>query len=76
MRLPLTIAAVLIALTTSALADHYWVVQNITTYKCSIIEQESKPSEQDIIVVGSMYPDRSIAERAMTKTISKCRTDR
>src|SRR4051812_967078 len=63
----LVAAASIVALTTPALADYY-IVQDSSTKRCSIVEQ--RPTTQTSVVVGDskVYTSRTEAEGAM-KTV-------
>jgi vancomycin permeability regulator SanA len=70
MRIKLLVAAAgFAAFATPALAEFY-VVQDTTTKRCTIVEQ--KPTTQTTVVVGdSRYTTRQEAEGAM-KTVKVC----
>ena len=74
--LKLTIsAAVLAAFVTSAAAQtSFYVVQDVKTKKCTIVDQ--KPTTQEMIVVGdgAVYKTRTEAESAV-KTVKVCTTN-
>jgi hypothetical protein len=65
------IAALLIAgLATPALAAEFYVAQNTSNHKCSIVK---KPDGRSLTLVGSDgYKTRAAAEAAM-KSLSECK---
>jgi opacity protein-like surface antigen len=66
------IAALLIAgLATPALAAQFYVAQNASNHKCSIVSQ--KPNGKSLTLVGSDgYKTRAAAEAAM-KSLYECK---
>lgn len=60
------------AMGTPALAATFWVVQDTTTKKCSIIEQDQQPSGDNIKVIGSPYKDQQTAENEKDYHIRAC----
>jgi hypothetical protein len=72
MRMKLFAAAALVtAIATPALAAEFYVVQDSTTKRCTIVEQ--KPTTQTSVIVGDgrVYTSRTEAEGAM-KTVKVC----
>jgi len=72
MRMKLFVAAAAIAaLATPALAAEFYIVQDTSTKRCTIVEQ--KPTTQTTVVVGNgkTYTTRQEAEGAM-KTVKVC----
>jgi vancomycin permeability regulator SanA len=72
MRMKLLVAAAGFAtLATPALAAEFYIVQDTTTKRCTIVEQ--KPTSQTTVVVGNgtTYTTRQQAEGAM-KTVKVC----
>jgi hypothetical protein len=71
MRIKLLVAAAgLVAFATPSLAAEFYIVQDSTTKRCTIVEQ--KPTTQTTTVVGPMtYTTRTEAESAM-KTVKVC----
>lgn len=65
-------AAALAAAATPALAQTFYVVQDTSTKKCTIVE--TKPTTQTMVVVGDgkVYTTRAEAESAI-KTITVCK---
>jgi hypothetical protein len=65
-------AAAIAAVATPALAQTFYVVQDTSTKKCTIVE--SKPTTQTMVVVGDgkVYTTRTEAEAAV-KTITVCK---
>ena len=57
------------ALIVPAQAATYWVVLDTTSHKCSIVEQDEKPSSPTIRVIGNGYPNREIAENTIRITV-------
>jgi hypothetical protein len=77
MKINIALAGAFIAgLALPALADtSYWLVQDVKTKKCQIVEQ--KPTSQEWTVVGgdgTVYHTKTEAEGAM-KTTKVCTTD-
>jgi len=60
--------ALALALVTPALADQFYIVENPSTKKCTVVEQ--KPADTSVVVMGNgrVYTTRSAAESAV-KTI-------
>jgi uncharacterized membrane protein len=72
MRMKLLVAAAgFAALATPALAAEFYIVQDTTTKRCTIVEQ--KPTSQTTVVVdnGRTFTTRQEAEGAM-KTVKVC----
>jgi hypothetical protein len=71
MRIKLLVAAAgLVAFTTPSLAAEFYIVQDTSTKRCSIVEQ--RPTTQTTTVVGGKaYTTRTEAEGAM-KTVKVC----
>jgi hypothetical protein len=65
-------AAAIAAVATPALAQTFYVVQDTSTKKCTIVV--SKPTTQTMVVVGDgkVYTTRTEAEAAV-KTITVCK---
>ena len=69
----LAAAVVVTAFATPAFAD-FWIVQDSTTKKCTIVEK--KPTDTKVVVVGGdgkVYTTRAAAETEM-KTATVCTT--
>jgi len=70
------ISALLVAsMAAPALAQEFYVVQDTTTKKCTIVEK--KPTESTVTVVspsGTVYKTRTEAETGM-KTVKVCTTN-
>jgi len=72
---------VLATLITPALADEYWVVQDSSTQKCSVVEKKSNGTVTDTTTgavadttktfIGSAFPTRAGADDAMQR-MRKC----
>ena len=71
MRTKLLVAAAgFVAIATPSLAADYYIVQDTTTKRCTIVEQ--RPTTQTTTIVGGKaYTTRSEAEGAM-KTVKVC----
>jgi hypothetical protein len=65
----LLIAVGLLALATPALADEYYIVQNPTTKRCTIVEKRPDPGVG--VVIGIPFGVRVEAENRM-KTVKEC----
>jgi hypothetical protein len=65
----ITLALVIAALATPALADEYYIVQNPTTKVCHIVSQKPEPSVG--VVIGTPFGARVEAENHM-KTVKVC----
>jgi hypothetical protein len=72
MKKPYVIAALLVAgLVTPALAAEYYVAQNNSTHKCSIVSQ--KPDGKTLTMLGTQgFRTKSEAESAL-KGMSSCK---
>jgi hypothetical protein len=69
------LAATLVAFASPALAQEFYVVQDATTKKCTIVDK--KPTESTTTVVsptGTVYKTRTEAEAGM-KTVKICTTN-
>ena len=72
MRMRLLIAAAgLAAFVTPSLAAEYYVVQDTTTKRCSIVEQRPTTQTMTIVGPGTAYTTRTEAEAGM-KTVKVC----
>ena len=67
-------AAVLAAFVTTASAQTFYVVQDVKTKKCTIVDQ--KPTTETTVVVGDggVFKTRTEAESSM-KTVKVCSTN-
>ena len=67
-------AALLVAFVTTASAQTFYVVQDVKTKKCTIVDQ--KPTTQTTVVVGdgAVFKTRTEAESSM-KTVKVCTTN-
>jgi hypothetical protein len=66
-------AVVIVAFATPAFAD-FWIVQDSSTKKCTIVDK--KPTDTKVVVVGGdgkVYTTRAEAETGM-KTVTVCTT--
>ena len=72
MRMRLLIAAAgLVAFVTPSLAAQYYIVQDTTTKRCSIVEQRPTTTTMTIVGPGTAYTTRTEAETGM-KTVKAC----
>ena len=68
----LLIAATLVTFATPALAQEFYVVQDTTTKKCTIIDKKPTVTTQTIVTPsGAVYKTRAEAEAGM-KTVKVC----
>ena len=68
----LILAATLVAIATPALAEEFYVVQDSTTKKCTIVDKKPTVKTETIVSPdGTVYKTRSEAESGM-KTIKVC----
>ena len=67
-------ALLLTAFVTPALADEFYVVQDVKTKKCTIVDQ--KPTTQTTVVVGdgAVFKTRTEAETSL-KSVKVCTTN-
>ena len=72
MRIRLLIAAAgLVAFVTPSLAAEYYIVQDTTTKRCTIVEQRPTTQTMTIVGPGTAYTTRTEAEAGM-KTVKVC----
>ena len=72
MRIKLLVAAAgFAAFATPALAAEFYVVQDTTTKRCSIVEQRPTTQTMTIVGPGTAFTTRSEAEASM-KTVKVC----
>ena len=72
MKLKILIAATLItAVATPALAQSFYVVQDVKTKKCTITETKPTSTETTVVSGDGVYKTRTEAETGM-KTIKVC----
>jgi hypothetical protein len=64
-------AAVLAAFVTPALAAEFYVVQDVKTKKCTIVDKKPTMSETVVVGDGKVYTTRAEAETGM-KTVKVC----
>ena len=70
----LATAAVLAAFTTSALAQTFYVVQDVKTKRCTVVKE--RPTTKTMVIVGDsgkVYTTETEAQGAM-RTIKVCET--
>ena len=72
MKRRILLAVALVALTTPALADEYYIVQNPTTKVCHIVSQKPEPSVG--VVIGTPFGARIEAENHL-KTVTVCHNE-
>lgn len=61
-------AALAVAFVTPALAEDFYIVQNPTTRKCTVVEQRPTDTKTIVMNNGHVYTSRSQAESAV-KTV-------
>jgi hypothetical protein len=64
-------AAVLVAMVTPAFAAEFFVVQDVKTKKCTIVDKRPATTETVIVGDGKVYTTRTEAETGM-KTVKVC----
>ena len=67
-------AVVLAALISPALADTYWVVQDPTSQKCSVVEKKSQPGDAQTppnAAIGNPFRTQAEAQGAI-QIMRKC----
>jgi hypothetical protein len=68
-------AALIVAFVTPALAaDEFWVVQDVKTKKCTIVDKKPATKETVIVGDGKVFKTRTEAETGM-KTVKVCTTN-
>jgi hypothetical protein len=67
----LVCAAVLAAFVTPALAAEFYVVQDVKTKKCTIVDKRPTAKETVVVGDGKVYATRVEAETGM-KTVKVC----
>lgn len=74
MRIKLVIAAAaLVASVTPSLAAEFFIVQDTSTKRCTIVEQRPTTSTMIVVGPGGAYATRAEAETSM-KTVKVCET--
>lgn len=66
-------AALLVSFACPALADSYYVVQDASTKRCSVVAQKPTTTTTTVVGDGTVYTSQSQAEGAM-KTITVCQS--
>jgi hypothetical protein len=66
----LATGVVLFALVTPASAATYWVVKDTAAQKCSIMEQDQKPSSPTLTVIGNGYSSQQMAEATIDRAVA------
>jgi hypothetical protein len=65
-------AALIVAFVSPALAaDEFWVVQDVKTKKCTIVDKKPTTTETIVVGDGKVYKTRTEAETGM-KTVKVC----
>jgi hypothetical protein len=68
-------AALILAFVTPALAaDEFWVVQDVKTKKCTIVDKKPTTTEMTVVGDGKVFKTRTEAETGM-KTVKVCTTN-
>lgn len=68
-------AALILAFVTPALAaDEFWVVQDVKTKKCTIVDKKPTTTETVVVGDGKVFKTRTEAETGM-KTVKVCTTN-
>ena len=67
-------AAVLAAFVTTASAQTFYVVQDVKTKKCTIVDQKPTTTETVVVGDGAVFKTRTEAETGM-KTVKVCTTN-
>jgi hypothetical protein len=68
-------AALILAFVTPALAaDEFWVVQDVKTKKCTIVDKKPTTTETTVVGDGKVFKTRTEAETGM-KTVKVCTTN-
>ena len=68
-------AALILAFVTPALAaDEFWVVQDVKTKKCTIVDKRPATTETVVVGDGKVFKTRTEAETGM-KTVKVCTTN-
>ena len=65
--------ALLTAFVTPALAAEFYVVQDVKTKKCTIVDKKPVATEVTVVGDGKVYTTRAEAETGM-KTVKVCTT--
>jgi len=68
-------AALILAFVTPALAaDEFWVVQDVKTKKCTIVDKKPMTTEVTVVGDGKVFKTRTEAETGM-KAVKVCTTN-
>lgn len=68
-------AALIVAFVSPALAaDEFWVVQDVKTKKCTIVDKKPTSTETVVVGDGKVFKTRTEAEAGM-KTVKVCTTN-
>lgn len=67
-------AALIVAFATLALAAEFYVVQDVKTKKCTIVDKKPITTETTIVDDGKVYTTRAEAETGM-KSVKVCTTN-
>lgn len=71
MKRTLVAAALICSFTGTAFADQFYIVQDVKTKKCTIVDKKPTVSTTTIVGPGTTYTTRSEAEAGM-KTVKVC----
>ena len=67
-------ALLLTAIVTPALADEFYVVQDVKTKKCTIVDKKPTTTTEVTVMGSTVYKTRTEAEAGM-KTVKVCTTN-
>lgn len=67
-------ALLLTAFVTPALADEFYVVQDVKTKKCTIVDKKPTTTTEVTVLGNTVYKTRTEAEAGM-KTVKVCTTN-
>jgi hypothetical protein len=74
MKRMLVAAALICSFAGTAFADQFYIVQDVKTKKCTIVDQKPTVSTTTIVGPGTTYTTRAEAEAGM-KTVKVCTTN-
>jgi hypothetical protein len=70
----LGVALILAFVTPALAADEFWVVQDVKTKKCTIVDKKPTTTEITVVGDGKVFKTRTEAETGM-KTVKVCTTN-
>ncbi|HEX2215812.1 MAG TPA: hypothetical protein VHG27_03830 [Xanthobacteraceae bacterium] len=70
----LSVLAVLLAFGSGAAADEYYIVQDISTKRCTLVDRPPASTEAVLLGKGRVYFERGEAERSL-RSIDTCRSE-